>query len=264
MAGKFQTDFFIQHAAIETTISAGGAITISQGYHTVAAASPGVPDDLSTIVLGTGIGDLFGTALPYVILKAKAGDTITLVHDAAPSATEFYLVGQANFTFSGSRLVKLYYVDGIWTDALLINAPSGGFIGATSPTITTPQFTGLETAVGVFKFANINALNIGQTIIVPSRTSKRFIPVSAQIELIAVTGAGTEPSVNLGSNGSWDNLVTTVALTGLGTQYELFPLTLANTTSLDVGSTGISIDIDTAATGFSVYTINVYVTGYYR
>jgi hypothetical protein len=264
MAGKFQTDFFIHHASTELTIDAGGGfITITQGFHTVASAA-GPTDDLSSIVLGTGISNLFSDGLPYIILKAATGHTISIQHDAAPSTDEIYLVNGADFEMSGSRLVKLYRVDNIWTDALAITRPNGGFAGLTSPDITTPTFNGLETAIGVYKFANLDALGTGQTIIVPSRTGKRFVPTAASIELANVSGAGTEPSINLGSDsGTWINVVANVALTGLDTQYELFDLTLVGN-SVDVGSTGISIDIDTAATGFTDYDINVYVMGFYR
>lgn len=240
-----------------------GVVTITDGYHEIVSESS-TSDDLSTINLDTGYSSYFTGFLPYIVIQATSGHTITVVHDPSPSAGEIFLTGEANLALSGNKLLVLYLINGTWRDTMPLTAPSGGYIGGTSPTITTPSFVGLETAVGVYKFAGINGLNLGQTIIVPSRTSKRFIPVSALVELATISGAGTVPSIRLGSNGSWDNLAAIVALTGLTTQYQLFPLTLANTTSLDVGSTGISVDVQTAATGYSPYTINVYVTGYYR
>lgn len=93
----------------ETLISTG-ALTISSdniGFVTVGAEG-GTADDLLTMT-GTGIdnGDV-------VVLKATAGDTITIKADASPAANEFNLPDDRDIILEGDLMAAFLRVSGYW------------------------------------------------------------------------------------------------------------------------------------------------------
>lgn len=246
---------------------ASGSITVSSGSLIEITSESGTSDTLDTILLDSGLAaEIPAGHYPIIWIKAATGHTITLTNDwAALTVNQMAFGAGSDVILTDTQAMPLLRYGGTWLDMMAATRVAGGFAGLTSPALTTPTFTGLETAEGVYKAANINALATGQTALVPLRAGKRFIPTKATVELVSVAGAGTEASVRIGAGGSFDNAVPITALTGLDTQYELFDLTFNSPlSSIDVNAAGISIDVQAAATGFSTYTINVYLSGYYR
>ena len=91
---------------------ASGAVTITQGYHAVAAES-GTTDDLATINIGGSVvtsGTY--TYRPEIIITADTGDTITVKHGTG----NIQLNGAADFELSGSKSLKLVYDGTNWVD----------------------------------------------------------------------------------------------------------------------------------------------------
>lgn len=116
------------------------------------------------------------------------------------------------------------------------------------------------------KAEDIDATATGQTAIVPARSGKRFIPVGTPlVRLKSISGTGTPPTISIGNDGSFVNVVAAVALTGLTVVNRLFNLSLlASLTkeAVDVGSVGIDVNVSVAST-YDDYTIDVYVFGFY-
>lgn len=248
------------------TISSG-SITVSSGSLVEISAEGGTTDTLDTILLDSTLAaEIPANYYPIIWIKAATGHTITLTNDwAALSVNQMAFGAGSDVTLTDTQAMPLLRYGGTWLDMMAATRVAGGFAGLNSPALITPTFTGLETAEGVYKAANVNGLATGQTVVVPVRTGKRFIPTRVVVELVSVSGAGTVPSLRVGNNGSFDNAVSTTALTNLDTQYETLNLSLISPlSSIDVNANGISVDVQTAATGYSTYTMNVYVSGYYR
>lgn len=118
----------------------------------------------------------------------------------------------------------------------------------------------------------VNALATGQTVILPVNNgvtgiNYRFVPRGTpHVELIARTGTLTTPAIlRVGNNGSFNNLVALSTLTGLSTVNNITLLTIAATpASLDISSAAIQVDVQTAATGPSVYSLEVVIEGFLR
>lgn len=95
--------------AAETLIS-GGVLTISSdniGFVTVGAQT-GTADDLTSMtVTGIDNGDV-------VVLKATAGDTITIKADAAPATNEFNLSEDRDIILTGDVMAAFLRVSGYW------------------------------------------------------------------------------------------------------------------------------------------------------
>lgn len=96
-------------ATTELEITAGGAITVTGFFHTVAANGGGA-DNLDTITNGYTTLSLDGTDYhPFVYLKGKSGDTITVRHGQdnidLPDDTDFVLATDAwtVFIWDGSN-----------------------------------------------------------------------------------------------------------------------------------------------------------------
>lgn len=113
--------------ASETLISAG-ALTISSdniGFVLIGAES-GVADDLLTMtVTGIGNGDV-------IVLKATAGDTITIKADASPATNEFNLSEDRDAILSGDTLMAFVRISGYWEHLWTSLAPLavwGGSMG---------------------------------------------------------------------------------------------------------------------------------------
>ena len=83
---------------------ASGAITLTQSLTTVAAES-GTADDLATMTAGKGHGDL-------VILKADAGDTITIKHGTGNITTG----GAADIALTGNQAIAFIFDGTNWLE----------------------------------------------------------------------------------------------------------------------------------------------------
>lgn len=132
--------------------------------------------------------------------------------------------------------------------------------------ITLPSGSTLNQTNGGFtqfwKISAVNVLATGQTLILPAITGKKFIPTQILIEMNSLTGVLTVPIVRLGNNGSFNNVAPLFTCTGIGTVGNILTITL-NTipTTIDIGSTGISFDVQTAGIVASVATVNVFLFG---
>lgn len=100
-------------ASSELTITAGGAITVTGGYHTVAANGAPVVDDLDTIN-GTVEGQV-------ITIAAASGDTITLRHGVGNIAT---MTG-GPISMSGNQ--QLMLLDN-GTNLVVLNSIAGGLL----------------------------------------------------------------------------------------------------------------------------------------
>lgn len=109
----------------------------------------------------------------------------------------------------------------------------------------------------------VDLKNLGQTVIVPVKTGKRFIPRAIFLRITASTALTVAPIVRAGNNGSFNNVAALTTLTSAATEM-IMPLTLVTGTSLvtiDLGTTAISLDVQTAATATTL-TADVYGEGY--
>jgi len=116
-----------------------------------------------------------------------------------------------------------------------------------------------------FVASGVNLLATGQTIIVPARAGFRFIPRAARFRLRILTGVQViVPIVRLGANGTFDNIapLLTTAVTVVD-QVQLVPL-VAALTAVDVGTNAIKVDVQTAGTGATAMTADIFLDGYYQ
>lgn len=102
----------IYGASSELTISAGGAVTVTDGYHTIAANS-GTADDLDTIN-GTTAGQL-------IVIAAASGDTITITSGVGNIVTQT----GADIAMSGNQQYQLLNNG---TNLVVINFVTGGLM----------------------------------------------------------------------------------------------------------------------------------------
>jgi len=92
---------------------ASGVVTVTKMLHTIAAES-GTADSLTTITAGNSALSSGGvTFRPFLVLKADAGDTITIVHDQADAAN-IYIPGAANVTLTENNLALFMYDGTNW------------------------------------------------------------------------------------------------------------------------------------------------------
>lgn len=158
---------------------------------------------------------------------------------------------------------------------LLATAPQAGQIGFPIDTKIRLLYDGSSwkpnTAVQILRgVANVNALATGATLIytIPS-TSFRFIPLGAHIEVISVTGTAIlAPSISAGTNAtSYNNMFTTTAISsllntvGLTQPNALTPAAMI--TPLVSGNT-VYAKVNTAATGYTTYTLRIDILGYWE
>jgi hypothetical protein len=99
----------IEEFAAQTTLTiATGVVTITQGFHVIAAES-GTTDDLDTISLGSAL-DSARRQMIYLI--ADTGDTITVKHGTG----NIVLNGAADFSLTASKMLALFYDGTNWHD----------------------------------------------------------------------------------------------------------------------------------------------------
>lgn len=108
----------------------------------------------------------------------------------------------------------------------------------------------------------LNLLTLGPTIIVPAGV-KGFVPSYVDIVLRTVTGAVVVPAqVEFGSNATYDNVAAATVIPGGTLADEVVPVMLAATTMSLTGP--IYANVTVVPTGVTVYTVELYVTGYWR
>ena len=102
----------------------------------------------------------------------------------------------------------------------------------------------------------------GPTLIVPPQSGRVFIPLRAFLRIRTVSALTVPPILRLGNNGNRDNIAPLLALTGaVAGQVFTMPLTTGvNALAIDIGTTGISIDVQTAATATTM-TADVFIDG---
>ena len=113
-----------------------------------------------------------------------------------------------------------------------------------------------------FKTSGISLLTAVQTVVVPAQVGKLFIPRDISIRLTTVTGAIIIAAiVRLGNNGSFSNVAPLRTLISSAAQnVEIVPL-LTQINAIDVDATGISLDVQTIATGATVLIAECVISG---
>lgn len=116
----------------------------------------------------------------------------------------------------------------------------------------------------------LNGKATGSTLIytVPP-TSFRFVPVGAHVEAIAATGTGIlSPSVSVGTNSTaYNNIFTSTLLSSLLASAGLVQpsaLSIANAVTPLTNGAQIFANVNAAATGYTTYTFQVDILGYYK
>ena len=108
----------------------------------------------------------------------------------------------------------------------------------------------------------INLKATGQTLMVPVQPGRKFLPTAVYLQLTTVTAyAVTAAIVRLGNNGTFNNVapLLTVVLTSTTDQIIAIPLN-AIPSAIDIGSTGISLDVQTAGAATTL-TATLHVVG---
>ncbi len=104
-----KNDGVISQVDTTTLTIASGVVTITQGFHTIAAESA-TSDDLDTISIS---GDLtLGTYRPFLVLIADSGDTITVKHGTG----NIVLNAAADFSLTDAKMIMLFYDGTNWHD----------------------------------------------------------------------------------------------------------------------------------------------------
>lgn len=119
-----------------------------------------------------------------------------------------------------------------------------------------------ETDIIRYFSSGINLKATGQTLIVPALTGRKFLPMLAYLHLTTVdTYAITAAVVRLGNNGTFDNVapLAAVGLTLVTGGILSVPLA-ALLTAIDIGSTGVSLDVQTAGAATTL-TGTVHIVG---
>lgn len=113
--------------------------------------------------------------------------------------------------------------------------------------------------------AGINGLVTGVTLLIPSYPGRVFVPQSPPIlRLTAVAGTGILlPIIRIGQSPNYNTLVALVTLSGLTVAGRTLITTLNTPTGvIDMNTEGISMEVQTVGTGFTLYTLAVYLVGF--
>jgi hypothetical protein len=136
------------YSAIDIRTISGGVVTLTGGWHSIAAET-GTTDDLDTI---TQAG---GAATPQIIvIQADTGDTITLKHNA----DNIQLSGSEDCELSASMRLMLFYDGSNWRD--IVSAPRGWAV---------TNYTGGSWTETSSAFNDVDATNATLTIITTGR-----------------------------------------------------------------------------------------------
>ncbi len=96
--------------------------------------------------------------------------------------------------------------------------------------------------------AGINLKALAQTLVVPARAGRLFIPTQAFLHLTTVAVyAVTAAILRLGNNGTFDNAAPLIVVPLTLLTDSLLPIPLAALpAAINIGATGISVDVQTA------------------
>lgn len=118
-----------------------------------------------------------------------------------------------------------------------------------------------------FPFAalGVNLLATGQTALIPARAGFKFIPRAARFRLRTLTGVQIiVPILRLGTTAGFANIAPLLATAvTVVDQVQLIPL-VAALTAVDVGTNPIMVDVQTAGTGATAMTADIFLDGYYQ
>lgn len=194
-AGAAQADLIFD-AATELTI-ASGAITVTQGAHTVDTESDAASDNLDTI---SGL-----TAEELVVLRPASAARTVVLRDASVGSGNVYTPGQQSISLAEATDFALVYSDG--TNAVVVayrtQALGGGGLGAALASVANGQgaaLVGVEDAAGDFTGATVEAV-LAELGAVRTLRATGTIPAgngagnvgdlnSTPVSLVAAPGAG--------------------------------------------------------------------------
>ena len=145
------------YSAIAIRTISGGVITLTGGWHSVAAET-GTADDLDTITQAAG-----AKTPQMIVVQADTGDTITVKHNA----DNIQLSGSEDMVLIAGTRLMLFYDGSNWRD--IVSAPLGWAV---------VNYTGGSWTETSSTFNDVDATNAALTIITTGR------PV-----IITVTGA---------------------------------------------------------------------------
>lgn len=157
MAGEIRPGI-LEFLAGTTLEISGGEITVTQGFHIIAAET-GTADELDTINLGS---NLDVTRRQWIFLMADVGDTITLKHNNG----NMLMNGFGDFSLTDAKVLALVHDGTNWHDITNPSSPTGetawGFIkvyqGVTTQAGITTSFTKM-TAFNTAQGSNGVSLN---------------------------------------------------------------------------------------------------------
>jgi len=102
-------------------------VTATQTLHTIAAES-GVEDELKTITVGfTDLAVAGTTVRPFIVIRADAGDTITIKHETG----NISLASENDFLLDSGKLFELWWDGTWWRDTQVSSISDGAPAGAT-------------------------------------------------------------------------------------------------------------------------------------
>lgn len=278
MAGNLNTGILALATPTEVTLTAGGDMTITQGFHTVAANS-GTTDDLSTITIDASLSTALSTYLPFVVLKAKTGHTITVLHDAAPSAGEINISSGANVVLVDEKLLVLWRsYDGtinVWVDGDSFNAPSGSWVDTgsvqsiggvktlASPILTTPTVNTSLTVDGIAAtFANSQEVTLQAGV----RTTDANVTTLASVTVAESRGIVLKATI-IGvksdhSEGIGGDILYMARRASGGNVTEIAAATIRQAEDSGVGPPLISADVDTGTQTMRIRVQGIAATTY--
>ncbi len=130
-----------------------------------------------------------------------------------------------------------------------------GLMGTTGPTGSVGATGAPGSALNSAYRATVssNLLSTGTSLLLAPVTGKRFLATEILIEIKSVTGTpDIYPVVKVGNNGGHDNIAPLFIVSDVGLyNTSEMPLTIP-VASIDVGTTGISVEVLTAGSGGSV------------
>lgn len=120
-----------------------------------------------------------------------------------------------------------------------------------------------ESLLTVLTVSGIAGTSTGATLIQTTDAGLRFVPMFIQVEATNVSGLVTPASFSIGTNGAnYNNLLAITAMTGVTSANIMLQNNITALSSSIPASTGININVTTAAVG-TTYTLRVSIIGFY-
>ncbi len=115
----------------------------------------------------------------------------------------------------------------------------------------------------VVPITGINLRALGQTVLLPPFAGRKFVPQAALLRIATKTGTtATAAVIRIGSAaGGFTNVCPAFTVVGTTPADGLLVIPFPATRSAVLLTTGISMDVTTAATGVTVLTADVYLQG---